>query len=42
MECCNHFQEIRLKIDKHRHELKEKIDEISWQMIDQAKAFERQ
>ncbi len=42
MECCNHFQEIRCKIDKHREEFKEKIDEISWQMIDQLKAFKRQ
>jgi hypothetical protein len=42
LECCNHFLEIRCKIDKHRDELKEKIDEISLQMIDQVKAFERQ
>ncbi len=44
LECCNHFQEIRFKIDKHRLTLtqREKIDEISWQMIDQVKAFERQ
>jgi hypothetical protein len=43
MECCNHFQVIRCKIDKHRYELKERnIDEISLQMIDQVKAFERQ
>jgi hypothetical protein len=38
LECCNHFQEIRCKIDKHRDELKEKIDEISLQMIDQVQS----
>ena len=42
LACSNRFQEIRFKIDKHRDELKEKIDEISLQMIDQVKAFERQ
>ena len=38
--CFNRFQEIRFKIDQRREELKQKIDEISLEMIDQVKEFE--
>ena len=40
LECHNHFQEIRFQIDLHREKLKEKIDDIALEMIDQTKKFE--
>ena len=36
----NHFQEIRFKLDEHREELKQKIDDIYMEMIDKTKTFE--
>ena len=39
-ESHNHFQEIRRKLDLHREELKEKIDKIYFEMIDQTKEKE--
>ena len=35
LECHNHFQEMRRKIDVQREELKDQIDKISLAMIDQ-------
>ena len=40
MDCYNHFQEIRRKIEVQREELKDQIDKISFKMIDQLKAIE--
>ena len=40
LEYHNHFQEMRFKIDEHREKLKQKIDEISLEMIDQTKKYE--
>jgi len=40
LECFNHFQEIRFKINQHREELKQRIDEMALEMIDQVKTFE--
>ncbi len=45
MECCNHFQEISFKIDKHRHELKEKHWRnlfAKWLTMSIIRAFEKQ
>jgi hypothetical protein len=36
----NHFQEIRFKLDEHREELKQKIDDIYMEMIEKSKEFE--
>ena len=36
----NHFTEIRFKLDEHREELKQKIDDIFMEMIDKTKTFE--
>jgi hypothetical protein len=36
----NHFQEIRFKLDEHREELKQKIDDIYLEMIENTKKFE--
>jgi len=36
----NHFQEVRRKIDLQREELKEKIDKVALQMIEQTKIAE--
>jgi hypothetical protein len=36
----NHFQEIRFKLDEHREELKQKIDDIYMEMIEKTKKFE--
>ncbi len=33
-------QEIRLKIDQHREELKKRIDEIALEMIDETKKYQ--
>jgi len=35
-----HFTEIRFKLDEHREELKQKIDDIYMEMIDNTKKFE--
>ncbi len=40
LDCYNHFQEIRRKIDIQRVELKDKIDQIALKMIDELKAIE--
>jgi hypothetical protein len=40
MESHNHFQEIRRKLDLQREELKEKIDKIYFEMIDETKEKE--
>jgi hypothetical protein len=40
LDCYNHFQEIRRKIDVQREELKVQIDKISLTMIDQIKKIE--
>ncbi len=40
MDCYNHFQEIRRKIDIQREELKDQIDKISFKMIDELKSIE--
>ena len=40
MDCYNHFQEIRRKIEVQREELKDQIDKISLAMIDELKAIE--
>jgi len=37
----NHFQQIRLKIDLQREELKDQVDKIYFDMIDKTKAMER-
>jgi hypothetical protein len=36
----NYFQEIRFKLDEHREELKQKIDDIYMEMIEKTKKFE--
>jgi hypothetical protein len=36
----NHFTEIRFKLDEHREELKEKVDDIYMEMIEMTKNFE--
>jgi Fe-S cluster biosynthesis and repair protein YggX len=40
LDCYNHFQEIRRKIDVQREELKDQIDKHSLTMIDELKAIE--
>jgi hypothetical protein len=40
LECHNHFQEVRRKIDLHREKLKEKIDDIYMNIIEETKLFE--
>ena len=40
LDCHNHFQEIRRKIELQREELKNQIDKISLTMIDELKAIE--
>jgi hypothetical protein len=40
LDCHNHFQEIRRKIDVQREELKDQIDKIALAMIDEIKAVE--
>ncbi len=40
MESHNHFQKIRRKLDLQREELKEKIDKIYFEMIDETKEKE--
>jgi hypothetical protein len=40
LDCHNHFQEIRRKIDVQREELKDQIDKISLAMIDELKLIE--
>jgi hypothetical protein len=40
LDCYNRFQEIRRKIEVQREELKEKIDKVSFAMIDELKAIE--
>ena len=40
LECYEHFQEIRRKIDLHREKLKEKIDNIALALIDKTKDIE--
>jgi hypothetical protein len=36
----NHFTELRFKLDEHREELKQRIDDIYMDMIDKTKTFE--
>jgi hypothetical protein len=40
LDCHNHFQEIRFQIDIHREKLKEKIDNIYMEMIEETKSLE--
>ena len=40
LDCHNHFQEIRRKIDVQREELKDQIDRIALAMIVEIKAVE--
>jgi len=40
LDCYNHFQEIRRKIEVQREELKDQIDKLSLAMIDELKAKE--
>jgi hypothetical protein len=40
LECYEHFQEIRRKIDLHREKLKEKIDNLALDMIEQTNKVE--
>ena len=40
LDCHEHFQEIRFQIDLHREKLKEKIDVIYMEIIEQTKRFE--
>ena len=40
MDCHNHFQEIRSKIVVQREELKDRIDKISFKMLDELKLIE--
>ena len=35
-----HFQEIRFKLDEHRKDLKQKINDIYMEMIEKTKTFE--
>jgi hypothetical protein len=41
LDCHNHFQEIRRKIDVQREELKDQIDKIALVMIEQTKKMEQ-
>jgi hypothetical protein len=41
LDCGNHFQEIRRKIDVQREELKDQIDKIALTMIDEIKEMEQ-
>ena len=41
LDCHNHFQEIRRKIDVQREELKDKIDKIALAMIEQTNEMEQ-
>jgi exonuclease VII large subunit len=41
LDCHNHFQEIRRKIDVQREELKDQIDKIALAMIEQTKEMEQ-
>ena len=41
LECHNHFDEIRRKIDVQREDLKEKIDDIYVEMIEKTKEAEK-
>jgi predicted nucleic acid-binding Zn-ribbon protein len=41
LDCHNHFQEIRRKIDVQREELKDQIDKIALTMIDEIKEMEQ-
>jgi len=40
LACHNHFSEIRSQTDLHRERLKDKIDDIALEMIDQTNKFE--
>jgi hypothetical protein len=40
LACHTHFQEIRFQLDEHREVLKQKIDDIYMEMIEQTKTFE--
>jgi hypothetical protein len=40
LDCHNHFQEVRRKIDVQREELKDQIDKLSFKMIDELKLIE--
>ena len=40
LECHEHFQEIRRKIDLHREKLKQKIDTIALNLIEQTNDIE--
>jgi hypothetical protein len=40
LDCYNHFQEVRRKIDVQREELKDQIDKLSSKMLDELKAIE--
>ena len=40
LDCHNHFQKVRRKIDMHREKLKEKIYQVYIEMIDRTKEFE--
>ena len=40
LDVFDHFHEMRFQIDQHREELKKKIDDISWEMIDATKKYE--
>jgi hypothetical protein len=40
LDCNEHFQEIRFQLDQHREELKQKIDDIYMEMIENTKKFE--
>jgi hypothetical protein len=37
----DNFQEIRFQIDEHREKLKEKIDEIALDVINETKKYEK-
>ena len=40
LDCHEHFQEIRFQLDQHREELKEKVDNIYMEMIEETKEYE--
>ena len=40
LDCHNHFQEIRFQLDIHREKLKESIDDIYMEMIEETKEIE--
>jgi hypothetical protein len=40
IDCFDHFQELRFKIDEHREQLKETIDKIALNMIEEIKKFQ--